>query len=320
MSMYSSLSLFHSDQRDPFYFTFFFFPFPGPTTHYYFPFPFLSFLLQRVSDLDRHLPIDDFPEDNAPQILDDPIGSSLPHLLGRVRRREPHDLETRSLAGPDARGRVLEDEDRRILAQAQARPPQQVAPRVRLADLDVLRDDKEPGLRELEHLEPAGDQGARAGRDHAPGGARGLQRLEEMPRAGDLDGVLAEFLGDETLYVTDIWRSRMRYKRMNEPVMIKRSFIFFSPSSSRGPRGGAGRQGEYGQEQLTLPVGPTRVIQLDNIDASPPVGGRQDDFGVYAQLFSEPFIDKGDESDRATSRRIPYQKGKFLSVGSLRRD
>lgn len=227
MSMYSSLSLFHSDQRDPFYFTFFFFPFPGPTTHYYFPFPFLSFLLQRVSDLDRHLPIDDFPEDNAPQILDDPIGSSLPHLLGRVRRREPHDLETRSLAGPDARGRVLEDEDRRILAQAQARPPQQVAPRVRLADLDVLRDDKEPGLRELEHLEPAGDQGARAGRDHAPGGARGLQRLEEMPRAGDLDGVLAEFLGDETLYVTDIWRSRMRYKRMNEPVMIKRSFIFF---------------------------------------------------------------------------------------------
>jgi hypothetical protein len=60
-------------------------------------------------------------------------------------------------------------------------------------------------VRELHHVQPAGDERAGAGCDDGPGRACGFEVGEQGARAGNFGGVVAVFDGDLAFCGADVW-------------------------------------------------------------------------------------------------------------------
>lgn len=124
---------------------------------------------------------------HATQVSNHPIRPRIPQPVHRVRSRERQDRTPGRPARPDASGRILHDEHRRPLPSRAKHllAAEPVAGRVRLAGRDIFRRDRRRRRGKAQEVEPAGQQGAGAGRDDGPGGAGFGQGVEQGPSTGD---------------------------------------------------------------------------------------------------------------------------------------
>lgn len=150
--------------------------FPETSLHLEFKVQSESPLLEGVPDFQLHLAIDHALDADTSQILDDPVGTGFLELRKRVGRRERNDFEPGRLTSPDARRRILQNYQRRGMLQTQARPTKQIAPGVRLAQLNIFRHHQDLGVSEVQHAQPAVHQRTRSRGYHAPASAGVVQR------------------------------------------------------------------------------------------------------------------------------------------------
>lgn len=152
----------------------------------------------RIPPLERH----------TTHILHNPISTSLPQLPNRMRSRQRHHAIARSLTRPHSRRRILKHQQtlRRGVFKPQPSGSEAIAGWIRFAVRHFLCGDHEARVRELHHVEPAGDQRAGTGCDDGPGRAGGFEAGEEGAGAGDLGGVVAVVKRDFAFGGADVWR------------------------------------------------------------------------------------------------------------------
>lgn len=187
-------------------------------------------LLQRIPNLNLNLTIHNTLDQDTAQVLNNPVRTSLPDLLNRMRRGQCNHLVSGGLTSLNSTRRILQHDNVRRALQSDLLRSELVAPGVRLTQLDVLGDDEVFRVCEAQHAEPAVDQGAGTGCHDAPFRGGAVEGVEEVAAAGDFDGVGAPCLGDAAFDVLDVYEKGVRIYRLYSSGLRVEGVKAYSPS------------------------------------------------------------------------------------------